>query len=106
MKRIADLLRLDGRTAIITGGAGHVGLAFGQALAELGADVVVVDLDAKACDARAADLATHGGRAAMGLAADLGAPDAARRVVDGALDRFGRIDILVNNAAFTGASGL
>jgi NAD(P)-dependent dehydrogenase (short-subunit alcohol dehydrogenase family) len=106
MKKVSELLRLDGRAAIVTGGAGHIGLAFAQTLAELGADVVVVDLHEDACRGRASEIEAYGGGAALGIAADLASPEAAQQIVDATLARFGRIDVVVNNAAFTGASGL
>jgi NAD(P)-dependent dehydrogenase (short-subunit alcohol dehydrogenase family) len=103
MKAFSDLSRLDGRVAIVTGGAGHLGLAFGEVLVELGAKVVVVDREQQSCEARAKQL---GADRALGVAADLSQPSAAAAVVDAASKHFGRIDVLVNNAAFTGATNL
>lgn len=102
MKTLQELFRIDGRVAMITGGAGHIGLACAEALAELGARVVIVDRDAAACDARAAQL----GAGHVGLAADLENVDSCRAVVADAVARLGRLDVLVNNAAYTGASGI
>lgn len=106
MRRVAELLRLDERVAVITGGAGHIALAVGEAFAELGAHVVVVDLDPVKSRARAHDLTARFGIEALGLDVDVSDPAAARRIIDGVNERFRRLDILVNNAAFTGASGL
>ena len=58
MRSVHELFRVDGRVAVITGGAGHLGGAFGEALAEQGAHVVVVDLEQGACDERAEALAS------------------------------------------------
>jgi NAD(P)-dependent dehydrogenase (short-subunit alcohol dehydrogenase family) len=106
VRSVGDLLRLDGRVAMVTGGAGHLGLAFGEALAELGAAVLVVDRDQAQCDERAAVLLRHGAPSAVGLAVDLGDLAAPARAVETCVAQLGRLDILVNNAAFTGASGL
>lgn len=106
MKALPDLFRLDGRVAIVTGGAGHLGLAFGEALVECGARVVIVDRDPDACAARAAVLANGAAGSTLPLAIDLANPTSADRIVEQTLAHFGRLDILVNNAAFTGASGL
>ena len=106
MKKLAELHRMTGRTAMITGGAGHLGLAFGEALAECGANLVVVDRDLIACEARAKAHEAHGGTDVLAVAADLADAASAERVVARVLERFGRLDVLVNNAAFTGASGL
>ena len=106
MKRLKDLQSLDGRVAIVTGGSGHLGLAFAQSLSELGAIVAIVDLKQDACDARAKDIEAHSGIKACGIAADLADPTSAETIVKKTQEAFGRIDILVNNAAFTGVSGL
>jgi NAD(P)-dependent dehydrogenase (short-subunit alcohol dehydrogenase family) len=106
VRTIRQLFELDGRVALITGGAGHIGLACGEALAELGARVVIVDRVQAACDARAHDLATRFGTDAIGRGAELGGEGACRAVVDAAVSRMGRLDVLVNNAAYTGASDI
>lgn len=106
MRSTSDLLRIDGRVAVVTGGAGHLGLALGEALTEFGAHVVVVDLKEEDAQKRAAHLAAHGGVEAMGLGVDLAEPAEAEKVIETTLARFGRLDILVHNAAFTGSSGL
>ncbi len=106
MRRLSELESMRGRVAIITGGAGHLGRAFGEALAERGATVVVVDRDEAACSARAAELTAYAGTEAFGISADLARPDELATIVPKTLERCGRIDVLVNNAAFTGASGL
>jgi len=106
MKRLSELSRLDGRVAIVTGGAGHLGGAFAETLAELGARVVAVDVAADAVRARADEIAAHGGHEALAVVADLAEPAAAAAIVKQTLDRFGRLDVLVNNAAFTGAADL
>jgi len=102
MRRLVELMDLRGRVAVITGGAGHLGLAFAEAVAELGARVVIVDRDADATAARAEVVARHGGVEAIGVAVDLAEPEAAARVAEETRARFGRVDILVNNAAYTG----
>lgn len=106
MKKVQELLRIDDRVAIITGGAGHLGLAFGEALAELGARVVVVDREASACEARVNDLRERFKTEGLPLAIDLAADDAGKRIVDATMAKYKRIDIVVNNAGFTGMSGL
>lgn len=105
MKTLDALGSLSGRVAIITGAAGHLGLAFGEALAEKGAHVVVVDRDQAACDARAQLLTTRGGQA-TGRACDLSSREQTAQLVDAVLQGTGRLDVLVNNAAYTGATGL
>ena len=90
----------------MTGGAGHIGFACAAALAERGAIVAIVDVDEQRSADAAARIASVSRAQAIGIAADLRADEAARTIVDQVLDRFGGIDILVNNAAFTGASNL
>lgn len=106
MRTVQELLRLDGRVAVVTGGAGHLGLAIAEALAENGARLVVVDRDAGACEARAGALRASKGAEVLALPIDLADPQAAATVVRRTMDHAGRLDILVNNAAFTGDSRL
>jgi len=90
---------LEGRVAVVTGALGLLGRNHCDALAEAGASVVATDLDAVMCEAFAAGLAKAHGRAAAGRAADITSPDSVRALRDAVLKQFGRIDILVNNAA-------
>lgn len=106
MKRVDELLRLDGRVALITGGAGHIALAFAEAFAELGARLVLADREGEALQARAEDLAVRLSADVRTIACDLGEPGAGKALAEQGLAAFGELDILVNNAAFTGASGL
>lgn len=106
MRRLDELSSLAGRTALVTGAAGHVGLAAGQALVELGATVAVVDLDKADCEARAEELTMHGRGSAFALACDLADEDATRDAVAAARTTAGGIDVVVCCAAYTGASPL
>ncbi len=86
-------LRLDGRVALVTGGAAGIGEATARALAQAGAIVVVSDLDGPAAEAVAADLAPG-----WALALDVTDEAAIEAGIAQVLGRHGRLDILVNNA--------
>ena len=88
--------RLDGKVAIVTGGAGGIGRAIAQRYAAEGARVVVADVDA----ARAEEVAAGIGEA-LGVACDVTNRDDCDRVFAATLERFGTVDVLVNNAALT-----
>ncbi|MBI3565981.1 MAG: SDR family oxidoreductase [Elusimicrobia bacterium] len=103
MKTLAELSRLDGRAALVAGGAGHVGRAACEALIELGARVAVVDRDAAACRRRVAELPEG---AAVAVPADLADEASARRAVRESIRRLGGLDVLVHAAAFVGTSKL
>lgn len=87
---------LAGRVAIVTGAAGGIGRAAAVRLARSGADVVVVDIDGE-WGAETVRLVEARGSRATFVSADLTRETDVRRVVAAALERFGRIDILVNN---------
>jgi NAD(P)-dependent dehydrogenase (short-subunit alcohol dehydrogenase family) len=100
---------LSGRVAIVTGGAGMLGRQHADAIAEAGGRPVLVDLPSAAPEAAAAEVAASRGVEALGLVADVTRPGDVRRVAEATRARFGRVDILVNNAALTvrgGAEGL
>lgn len=90
---------LQGRVAIVTGSARNIGRAIVRAFADAGAAVVVnARSSAAEADAVAREIAGAGGRATVAIA-DVGTPDGAASVVRAAVEAFGRVDILVNNAA-------
>lgn len=86
----------DGRTALVTGGAGGIGLAIARQLAEGGARVVLLDLERQALDVAAASLAEP--RHHLALAVDVTRPAGVEQAVATVLEATGRIDILVNSA--------
>lgn len=106
MKTLKQLMDLGGRVALITGGAGHIGAAMAEALAELGCGVHLVDRDAASLDALAKRLTETWGTPAWTFVADLEDEAARLAVVEDARARCGRLDVLVNNAAFVGDSRL
>lgn len=106
MRTVHDLMRLDGRVALVTGGAGQLGRTMGAALAEAGATVIVLDLDADRADAVAMAFpgAQHGALGHSGMAADLSDPDTCRAVPHRIAERHGRLDILIHCAALVGTT--
>lgn len=94
-----QLFELTGKTAIVTGAVGILGQRFCRGLAEFGAQVVVVDLDADRCTTFAAELERDYGRAALGVACDVSQPESVANLVAQVVERFGAIHILHNNAA-------
>jgi meso-butanediol dehydrogenase/(S,S)-butanediol dehydrogenase/diacetyl reductase len=92
-----NMQRTAGRVAIVTGGAQGIGGATARRLAEEGAHVLIVDIDGVASADNAARIASTGGDADV-LLADVGTEDGVRGMVQHAVDRWGRLDILVNNA--------
>jgi 3-oxoacyl-[acyl-carrier protein] reductase len=90
--------RLAGRVALVTGSAHGIGKAYAQRLAREGATLVIADLDGGAATAVAAELAKSGGTA-IGVQVDIADPASTNVMGKLALDAFGKVDILVNNAA-------
>lgn len=93
-----DLFRLDGRVALITGGSKGLGEAMGAALANAGADVMLVSRHEDEARVTASALASASGRRVEGMAADVTEEAQVGGIVARTLDIFGRIDILINNA--------
>jgi NAD(P)-dependent dehydrogenase (short-subunit alcohol dehydrogenase family) len=93
--------RLTDQVAIITGGDSGIGRAVALAFAREGADVVIAYLEGEDEDAEeTARLVGDAGRTAVLVPTDLTQEEACRALVDRTVDRFGRIDLLVNNAAY------
>ena len=106
MKSVQELMTMRGRVCLITGGAGHIGRAMAEALAELGADLVLVDLDSARTATVAAELAALHEVRVETITCDLEQEAEVIRVAAQVTERLGRLDVLVNNAAFVGTSGL
>ena len=88
---------LEGRVAIVTGGNGGIGLGMARGLAGAGARIVVAARDAGKSRAAVQELAARGGEA-HAVATDVTDEAAVGRLIDATLERFGRLDVLVNNA--------
>ncbi|OGO74682.1 MAG: hypothetical protein A3K41_12730, partial [Chloroflexi bacterium RIFOXYD12_FULL_57_15] len=95
---IQEKFDLTNRVAIVTGGVGLLGAEFCKTLAEAGAAVAVVDLNAGAAKKVADELNADGFRA-IGIATDITKPDSVNAMVASVLAAFGRLDVLVNSAA-------
>lgn len=95
---IQEKFDLTGRAAVVTGGVGLLGREFCRTLAEAGAAVAVVDLNAEAAQTFARELAAQGYRA-LAVPTDITQPDSVNAMAVSVLDAFGRLDILVNSAA-------
>ncbi len=89
---------LTGRAAIVTGGSKGLGQAMAAGLASAGADVLISSRHADESQEAARQIAEDYGHRAVGIAADVAAPDDVRTMTETALSEFGRIDILINNA--------
>jgi 3-oxoacyl-[acyl-carrier protein] reductase len=94
-------LRLDGRIALITGGAGGIGLATAKRFAEAGAHIALADIREDAAELAADQLKRSGSRA-IAISGDVSKGADAARLVQATLLEFGRLDILVNNAGIMG----
>jgi NAD(P)-dependent dehydrogenase (short-subunit alcohol dehydrogenase family) len=97
--RVAELFDLTDRVAIVTGGAGLLGYQHGDILAAAGAHVVLLDLPQANPQLRAEQLTATHGPDCLGLAVDITSEASLLKARDAIVAKFGRIDILINNAA-------
>ncbi|AVX08392.1 SDR family oxidoreductase [Priestia megaterium] len=97
---IKDLFDLTGKTAIITGGGRGLGEQMAEGLAEAGANIVLCSRKKEACQQVADRLATTGVKT-LALACDISQPKDIKNVVHQTIEKFGRIDILINNSGAT-----
>ena len=90
---------LTGRVAIITGGAGLLGVRHAEAIAAAGGTPILADLREDDARRRASEVARSTGGSAAGFACDVTSPESVEALLGAVLGQFGRVDILVNNAA-------
>src|SRR5262245_13109000 len=93
---VLDRFRLDGKKLFITGGSRGLGREMALAIAEAGADVILVGRDRPSLEKTAGEVRQRG-RAAATIVADVGIPSEAERACREALQAEGKIDILINN---------
>jgi len=94
-------MKLQGKTAIVTGAAGNIGRATALLLASEGANVVVSDINGEKAEAVTAEIIQTGGQA-LTCVADVRDSDRVRSLVQATLEKYGGVDILVNNAGGSG----
>jgi NAD(P)-dependent dehydrogenase (short-subunit alcohol dehydrogenase family) len=101
--RPEDLFAMSGRVAIVTGSTKGIGRAMAAGLAGAGASVVISSRKQDLCEKVAAEIASESGADTMALACHMGDWDAIPGLISSVYDRFGRIDVLVNNAGINPA---
>lgn len=97
MKHTKELFSLENKVAIVTGGRGLYGASISTGLCEMGATVVIASRNGKKCEEFAKELRDSGYNA-IGLGLDLGSDESIKELVKEVIERYGKIDILVNNA--------
>jgi len=95
---ITDLFTLTGKVAVVTGASSGLGVAFAQAMAEAGADVALGARRADRLEQTLTDVCDSTGRRGIAVRTDVSVPEDCQRLVDAAMQKFGRVDILINNA--------
>lgn len=98
-RTVKDVFDLKGRVAIITGGAGLLGVKHAEAVAEAGGSPVIADLDAGRAAGAAQALRERYGVDSLGVEVDVTERASIEQLLKTVLDHYGRIDILINNAA-------
>jgi NAD(P)-dependent dehydrogenase (short-subunit alcohol dehydrogenase family) len=92
-----ELFRLDGRVALVTGGAGLYGVHITRALAEVGAHVVIASRNKDQCEKVSSEMKAEGLRVSAAHL-DLGSSESITRLCEDIVSQFGQLDILFNNA--------
>lgn len=104
-RSLADLIRLDGRVSVITGAARGLGAQIAYRFAEAGSDLVIGDLDVDGLEFVSAQIAERFGRKAAVCHLDVGDPNSIVAAADATIEAFGRLDVWVNNAGISTATG-
>ena len=98
MADVLDNFRLDGRTALVTGGSRGLGKVFCQALAEAGAEIVLCSRNEEQAKAAAEEIEEATKKKVLGIKTDITNPEEVENLITRTIEEFGHIDILVNNA--------
>jgi NAD(P)-dependent dehydrogenase (short-subunit alcohol dehydrogenase family) len=104
-RSLTDLFSLQGRAAVVTGAARGLGEQIVRRLAEAGADVIAGDVDVPGVEATATNVSSASGRRVIGLPLDVSDTATVVAAADRAIHEFGRLDIWVNNAGISYATG-
>ncbi len=99
-----NLFSLAGKVAVVTGGAGLLGQVFCQALATAGANVAIIDIDKPAAESIAAKIDREKSQKVLAIECDITSPQSVSTMVQKVVAEFGRIDVLLNNAASKGSN--
>jgi NAD(P)-dependent dehydrogenase (short-subunit alcohol dehydrogenase family) len=94
---ILDRFKLDGRVALVTGASSGLGVAFAEGLADAGADIAICARRVERLEATR-ERVEASGRRCLAVPADVSKPEDCQRFVDAAMEEFGKVDVLINNA--------
>jgi NAD(P)-dependent dehydrogenase (short-subunit alcohol dehydrogenase family) len=98
MRSLKDLMNLKGKAVFITGGSGYLGTSMCEALAELGADIAIAEVNASTCSALTERLKKEYGVRAIGLSCNVCQPESLRDALKATADQLGGVHVLINNA--------
>ena len=101
MTNIIEQFKLNGKVAIVTGGAMGLGQAMAEALAQAGADIVIADINLPLAKKTAQKISEAEGVKTTAIETDVTDPEAVNQMADTVVEEYGKIDILVNNAGMT-----
>ena len=106
MKKISELIDLNGRVALITGAAGNLGKIFADSLAELGANLILVDMPKISMDDQKDNLIERWNISVETISCDLEDELSRSELIKNVLSNYEQLNILLNNAAFAGTTDL
>jgi NAD(P)-dependent dehydrogenase (short-subunit alcohol dehydrogenase family) len=95
---VKELMNLDGRVSVVTGGATGIGLRMALGLAEAGSNIVIASRKLDACERAVREIEEATGVPGLAVACDVTQPDQVAAMKDRVMQHFGRVDVLVNNA--------
>ena len=104
-RKVSQLFDITGKVAVVTGAAGGIGRAVALDLGKFGASVVVADMAIEDAERVAGEIESAGGKA-IALKTDVTRKEEVEQMAQQTVQRFGRIDILINNAGIMGAYGI